>query len=60
MEDFTTRRLHDVVIRTRGDDPELASGLTVDGNELLVPTGIVVRHADGDPFVLDPKRAGGD
>lgn len=36
-------QLHDVLIRTRGADPELPTGLFVDGHELLIPQGSHVR-----------------
>lgn len=38
-------RLHDIVVRTSGSDPELPAGLLVDGAEMLVPRGSRV-HVD--------------
>jgi hypothetical protein len=38
-----THKYHDVVLRTVRDNPELPSGLVVDGVEMMVPRGASVQ-----------------
>jgi hypothetical protein len=47
-------RLHDIVVRTSGSDPELPAGLLVDGAEMLIPRGsrVLVNMVDDEPTTV--------